>query len=154
MSASKTNKHQRWHELYWDRSSHPEVILNETVLRNFAKFTGKHMHAVGRGFLTHYFMKTPPYIVSPPFFQICFQPSLTHSPAVFLASFFGWMCDRATSNVLFYLMISRSYAFYATRRQVYCSFNTYDMAFASALIWYHTHRQIHTQHIQGPIDWH
>ena len=30
---------------------------------------------------------------------------------------------------------------------------THDMVFASTLIWYYAHKQIYTQHTQGPIDW-
>ena len=45
------------------------------------------------------------------------------------------------------------YVFYATRRQVYCRFDTDDIAFASTLIWHHTQEQIHTQHTPGLIDW-
>ena len=43
---------------------------------------------------------------------------------------------------------------YATRRQVYCKFDTNDMAFVGTMIWYHTHKQIHTKHTRVPIDWH
>ena len=44
--------------------------------------------------------------------------------------------------------------FYATRRQVYCRFDTDNMAFANSLIWYHTHKQIYAHQTQGPMDWH
>ena len=40
------------------------------------------------------------------------------------------------------------YVFYATRCQVYCRFDTNDMAFPSTLIWYYTLKQILTQHTE------
>ena len=36
--------------------------------------------------------------------------------------------------------------FYATGHQIHCRFDKDHMAFASTLTWYHTHKQIHTQH--------
>ena len=37
------------------------------------------------------------------------------------------------------------YVFGATKHQMYRRFDTDDMTFASILIWFHTHKQIHTQ---------
>ena len=42
--------------------------------------------------------------------------------------------------------------FYATRHQAYWGL-THGIVFASALIWYHTHKQTHTAY-SGAIDWH
>ena len=36
------------------------------------------------------------------------------------------------------------YVFYETRGQVYCRFDTEDMVYGNTLIWYHTHKQMHT----------
>ena len=47
-----------------------------------------------------------------------------------------------------------SYVFYAARCQVYWRFDTDEMAFASTLIRYHTHEQIHVQNTKESIDWH
>ena len=89
---------------------------------------------VGRGFLTPlYFMKTLLYCIPPPFFQILSKPPsfpVTSNPHSH-CSFFGWICDTATFDVLVYLMILWIYTcralvpegtwcvFYATRHQVY-----------------------------------
>ena len=41
--------------------------------------------------------------------------------------------------------------FYATRYQTYWRFDKNDMIFTSTLIWYDTHRQIHTGHTRTNI---
>ena len=102
--------------------------------------TVKSLCLVGRGVLSPYFMKTPPYIAYlPPPFSNFVHHSFIHShlplschsnpysQLFFLSScFFGWMGDH-TFNVLFYLMIiwiytiepwnlsTRMALFYATR---------------------------------------
>lgn len=42
------------------------------------------------------------------------------------------------------------HTFYATRRHVYCMFDTDGMTSVSTLVWYHT--QKNTRNIQGPTD--
>ena len=77
-----------------------------------------------------FFIKTLPMFPFPSsdlLFPCCYQaPPLL---LILLSCFFGWMGDRATFDVLFYLIISWMYTcwvlgpscvFYATRRQVYC----------------------------------
>ena len=56
------------------------------------------------------------------------------------------MTDLHLSNLSTLVPEAPYYAFYETRRQVYCGFDTDDMAFARTLIWYHTRKQIHTAH--------
>ena len=57
------------------------------------------------------------------------------------------MTDLHLSNLSTLVPEAPYYAFYETRRQVYCGFDTDDMAFSRTLIWYHTRKQIHTAHI-------
>ena len=97
---------------------------------------------VGRWFLTSLYSPPP----SPHFLFFFQSPSLR---LFLLPCFFGWMCDRATSNVLFYLIIWQTYSgrvlvtqyyqnlalcFIATRCQVYCRFDADNMTFANTLI--------------------
>ena len=104
----------------------------------------------------------PPLYCLLPIFKIFFQPP---PPPLLLLSllpcFFGWMCGRATSSVLFYLMTyicqtlvpdTPCYEFYARKRQVYYRFDN-DMGFASILTCI-THTNTDTQYTQRPIDSH
>ena len=86
---------------------------------------------VGRGDITPYFIKTLLYylrlifqILSNPLFPVRLQPP--RPLLILLSCFFGWMGDRATFDVLFYLMIPWIYrcwvlwpwcVFHATRLQ-------------------------------------
>ena len=67
---------------------------------------------------------------------------------------FYWYEDLHLSSLGNLVPESSCHLFYATRHQVYYRSDTDDMAFASTLIWYHSHKQIHTKHIQWPIEWH
>ena len=109
--------------------------------------------------ISHFSNLVPPPPPPPPP-----RPSyLSAPPPLFflLLRFFGWMGDHSTFDVLFYLMIIWIYTcqafvpegpwcvFYATRRQVYCRLTHNVFYWNSDLI---SHK--HTQHTQGPIDWH
>ena len=107
---------------------------------------------------------TPPlYIVYPPFsnflqFYLPLPCRLQALPPLLtlLSCFFGRMSDRATFDVLFYLMISWMYTcralgtwcvFYAKRCQVYWGL-THDVVFCSysnLISDKHTHAHTHTQ---------
>ena len=68
---------------------------------------------VGRVFLTPIFYEDPPYIAYPRF-QILSNtlprpPSSTPTVFFLFSCSFDWMGDRATFDVLFYLMIIRIY---------------------------------------------
>ena len=117
-------------------------------------------------------METPLYYL-PHFFQILSNPPLPcrlqpRLPLLFLLScFFGWMSDRATLDVLFYLMIyfrsTHVEPWYlstrmtlmcalATRHQVYWGM-THNVGFCrySNLI-SHTHKV--RPYNEGPVGWH
>ena len=42
---------------------------------------------------------------------------------------------------------------YALWHHIWCKIDTDGLTFTGTLIWYQTHKQIYTQHIQGPIHW-
>ena len=85
--------------------------------------------------------------------------SLHHQLLLFLPCFFGWVDNPATFDVLFYLIYGsthikpwclstrRNWLFYALRCQVYEVWHM--LLFAGTLIWYHTHKHIHTTHSGG-----
>ena len=114
-------------------------------------------------------MKTPLYGL--PFFQILpTLPQPLTSLLFLLPCFFGWnsmgwMSDRATFDVLHYLMVLYTCqtlvperpccVFYATRHQVYWGL-TNNVVFLLVL-WLdatHSHTKKDRQHTQGPRDWH
>ena len=107
-----------------------------------------------------------PLHIAYPLFWNFVQPlfSVTSNPHPH-CSFFGWMGDHATLEVLFYLIlwiytcpwcVWPWCVFYIARRQVYWSLT--HVVFASALTWYHTQEHTHThkdtQHTQGPVNLH
>ena len=118
---------------------------------------------VGRWFLTTLFNEDPPEDLPPPlnFFPtpppLCFCCLLSFAEYVimpYLMSYFTEWYDKTTIVEPWYLIPEAPcYVFYATRRQVYCWFDTEDMTIASKLIWYYTHKHIQTQLTLGPIDW-
>ena len=111
-----------------------------------------------------------PLNIAYPLFWNFVQPlfSVTSNPHPH-CSFFGWMGDHATLEVLFYLILW----IYTCRAMV---LDVYDLDvcfiqqgvkftevwhmwfFASALTWYHTQEHTHThkdtQHTQGPVNLH
>ena len=134
---------------------------------------------VGRGFLSAPppppptpILWTTSYITYPRF-QILSNPPFPIdsnvqplTPALFVV-----LCDHATSDVLFFLMILWIYTYWALVPGYCCVFMQYGVKFtkvwhivqffASTLIWYHTHTCIHThihikvtEHTQEQTDWH
>ena len=82
------------------------------------------------------------------------------TPALFLSSYFGWMCHHTIDNVFVLLnhimdlkLLSYSTLVFAapfsvrytTRHQIFCS---YLLVFVITLIWHHTNIQTHTWHIK------
>ena len=165
----ETNNQQRLNTNNIKDLQNPVLIYNYTI-------------KVGRGFLTHLFYVDPlPHtLIILPTHSSSFQILSTHIPPsppplpqappntqtlLFLLTYFiGWMGDRATFDVLFYLIIMGlkimslstivserpCYVFYAKKCHVYWVL-TYSWLFTSTLIWYHTHKN--TQRTQKLIDW-
>ena len=85
-----------------------------------------------------------------------------------LLCFFGWMGDHATFDVLFYLMIIWIYTCQALvpwyQKDLDVCFMQQGVRFTEVWhMWFftdtlmllsHTQTQKHTQHTQGPVDWH
>ena len=132
----------------------------------------KSIYLVGRRVLTLLFYGDPTYIVYPLFLK--FRPPTTHFPVtsnphshcsfcwpVSLAEWWSrhiWCAILVNDNMdlhmssLGILVLERPWCvFYATRRQVYWGLTHVVFYWYSDLI-SHTHK--HTQHTQGPVDWH
>ena len=82
------------------------------------------------------------------------SPPTTHFVALFLW-LSVWLChdcfillndmmDLHLLSLVILVPLALCYVFYPIRHQVYCSFDTNDMAFASTLIWYHTQTNTHS----------
>ena len=124
-----------------------------------------YMCIVGRGFLTPYFMKTP-YIAYHSFFTFCATPHQPPPSLLFLLPcFFGWMRDRATFDVLFYLMTLWIYKYWVlvpyyqtwTLLIVLCNKASHVLRFKQwcsvlLVLWFditHINIQTKTQHTEG-----
>ena len=122
-------------------------------------------------------MKTPLYCLPLPFFQVLSNPfhlSCRFQPSTLLLfllpcflSCFGWMGDRSTFDLLFYLMILWIYTFRALVHLYQKDVDVFFMQqgvkftdvwhiirfFAGTLIWYHTRKhtraQRHTTHSEA-----
>ena len=70
---------------------------------------------------------------SPPLFQIFSNPHAPPPPPLVSLADFVTM-DLHLSNLGTYAPEAPCCVFYATRRQVYCRFDTDDMSFASTLV--------------------
>ena len=132
---------------------------------------------VGRGFLTPYFMKTPPILHThtPPLSKFCPTPlsrCLQYPPPLFflLSYFFGRMGDHATFDAPFdgiidYIchtlvpLCQKDLAVCFMQEGVKFTEVWHIWLFAGTLIWYQTHTHTHThkhkdtQYTQEPIEW-
>ena len=137
-----------------------------------------HLLFVGRGFLTSYFMKTPPilptpYPLLPPRFQILSNHSFPitsnlHPAALFVVLFLwlnGWsyhiwciislndimdLTDPHMSSLGTFVPEVPCYVFYATRPQIY-----WGLIHNGVFCWYsdlilQTHTHTHTLNVMGP----
>ena len=95
---------------------------------------------------------TPPM----PFFPCHLQPTL---PLFFLSCFFGWIGDLTTLNVLFQVMIIWIYTCQALWRILISALCNKAPSLQRSdifllVLWFDITHKKHTQHTQGPVDWH
>lgn len=114
---------------------------------------------VGRKVSNPLIFRRPPRLFTSPLFSIfpC------HYLQFLLSCFFAWLCHLATSNK-FCLMILRlkvveswyqqhlDKCFMQQAVKFTERFGTYDMGFASILIWYHTHTNKHREDTKAPTN--
>ena len=114
----------------------------------------------------------PPYIAYLPFFKCCPPPPTQLSchlqlppPLFFLLScFFSWMGDHTTFDVLFHdnidlhmsslgsLVPEGPWCVLSNRASSLLRSDTYNLGQIHLISHTQTHK--HTQHTQGPVDWH
>ena len=138
-------------------------------MRNFQVF----FYIVGRRVLTPLLCEDPPILPTPPpLFPILSNSTPTALPVVLFLWLNEWSCHiRCTillNDNMDLHMSSLGTAvpegpwcvFFATRHQVYWGMNSFVRIVTSCVFYLysdlisHTQTHKHTQHTQGPVDWH